>query len=401
MTAQNTPAAYGSIARTFHWLTALLILSAIALGLVADALPYGTSAELARKAQVFSLHKTLGIAAFAVAVLRILWALTQVRPTPLHPDRRLETILAEAVHWALYIALVAAPLSGWLHHAATDGFAPILWPFGQSLPLVPKDPRLAEILGALHWVFTKVLIAAVALHVAGALKHTLWDRDGTLSRMWSGRAPTAALAAPPVRASRRRAPAVAALALWAAALGVGLIVGRGSEAPAAVPLDRIAGEWTVTEGTLAFSVRQMGADVEGQFAGWTAAIAFAPETGTGEVTVTIAIGSLTLGSVTGQALGPDFFASDRHPTATFRATIRPEGTRHVADGTLTLKGVTMPVTLPFDLALDGDTARMSGTVTLDRRDFGIGAALGDESQLGFAVSVSPSLTAVRTTPAPP
>ena len=396
MTAQNTAATYGRIARTFHWLTALLILTAVALGLVADALPYATSGELALKAQVFSLHKTVGIAAFAVAVLRILWALTQVRPAPLHPDRRLETMLADAVHWALYIALVAAPLSGWLHHAATDGFAPILWPFGQSLPLVPKDPQLAEALGALHWVFTKVLIAAVALHVAGALKHALWDRDGTLARMWSGRAP----AAPPARAPHGRAPAIAALALWAAALGAGLLLGRGTEAPAAVPPASVAGDWRVTEGTLAFSVRQMGAEVEGRFADWTAAIAFAPETGTGEVTVTIAIGSLSLGSVTSQALGPDFFAAEAHPTATFQAAIRPEGTGHIAEGTLTLKGITVPLSLPFDLALDGDTARMTGTVTLDRRDFAIGAAFADEAQVGFAVAVTPSLTAVRTAEAP-
>ena len=57
---------------------------------------------------------------------------------------------------------------------------------------------------------------------------------------------------------------------------------------------------------MSISVVQFGSDVTGSFADWTAAIAF-NETATdgkhGEVEATIAITSLTLGSVTDQALG--------------------------------------------------------------------------------------------------
>jgi polyisoprenoid-binding protein YceI len=69
----------------------------------------------------------------------------------------------------------------------------------------------------------------------------------------------------------------------------------------------------------------MGSDVSGRFGDWTAAIAFDPDSGAGEVTVTIAIPSLTLGSVTDQAMQPAFFNAEAHPTATFTAEIRPEG----------------------------------------------------------------------------
>ena len=72
--------------KTFHWLTALLILTLIPLGWYANQLPFDTGAELAFKAQLFSYHKTLGVAAFFVALLRILWALTQPKPAPLHPE---------------------------------------------------------------------------------------------------------------------------------------------------------------------------------------------------------------------------------------------------------------------------------------------------------------------------
>ena len=83
MATANTARSYGSVERTLHWLTALLILTAIPLGLYASDLPYATGAELARKAQVFSLHKTVGVTAFFVALIRIVWALTQ---TPTRPD---------------------------------------------------------------------------------------------------------------------------------------------------------------------------------------------------------------------------------------------------------------------------------------------------------------------------
>jgi polyisoprenoid-binding protein YceI len=62
---------------------------------------------------------------------------------------------------------------------------------------------------------------------------------------------------------------------------------------------------------------------------------------------------------------------------------------------LTLRGVEKPLVLPFDLTITGDTAKMTGEVTLDRRDFGIGASYEDEGTVGFAVGVKITLTAQR------
>ena len=68
---------------------------------------------------------------------------------------------------------------------------------------------------------------------------------------------------------------------------------------------------------------------------------------------------------------------------------------HVAEGTLTLRGVDQPVSLPFDLVIDGNTAQMTGTTTLDRRNYDIGAGQTDEGQLGFGVGVTVDLVAER------
>ena len=393
MPVANTPTRFGAVARGLHWLTALLILTAIPLGLYANDLPYDTSAALAAKAQVFSLHKTLGVATVFVALVRILWALRQPRPVPLHPERRLETAVADLVHWLLYISLLAVPLSGWIQHAATTGFAPILWPLGQDLPLVPKSPTVEHIASTLHWLFGRLLIAAILLHVAGALKHHLIDRDATLRRMIAGRdAPDI-----PQAARHGPGPVLAALAIYAAGAGLAVALTRAAPTPTeTAAAAATTGNWQVTEGTLSFAIRQMGGAVKGSFASWSAAITFDDTTGTGRVSVTIDTTSLTLGSVTDQAKAADFLDTATHPAASFTATIRPEGAAFIAEGTVALRGALNPLALPFTLILEGDTARMEGTTTIDRRAFGIGAKYPDEATVGFTADVTVTLTAKRT-----
>lgn len=52
MPARNSDTRFGTVTRTFHWLVALLILTAIPLGVIANQLPYDTAEALARKAQL-------------------------------------------------------------------------------------------------------------------------------------------------------------------------------------------------------------------------------------------------------------------------------------------------------------------------------------------------------------
>lgn len=381
----NTPRSYGGIARFFHWLTALLIFGNIGLGLAANRAPME---QMALKVQLFSLHKTLGIAVLVVAVLRILWAVMQPRPVPVHPDRRAETLAAETVHWLLYASLVLVPLTGWIEHAATEGYAPILWPLGQGLPLVPKSPALALTFAAIHHLFAWLLMAAIALHVAGALKHALLDRDGVLGRMLWGR---------PAGSGGQGGhvlPALLAAVIFAA--GTGFAVATQQPAPeAAATAEAGTSEWQVTEGTLGFTVRQMGTAVGGGFSDWAAAIDFDPETGTGQVRVSINMESVSVGTVTEQARGAAFFDVAAHPVATFAAAIRPEGEAFLAEGTLSLKGQEAPVILPFTLEIEGDTASMQGTASLDRRDWQVGTGYDDEATVGFPVDVTVDLTATR------
>jgi len=390
----NSDTRFGSVAKVFHWLTAFLILSMLVLGIVASKWPFDTSESLATKGFLFSIHKTLGLFTFFVASLRISWAIIQPRPTALPIDSKLQHFAAETVHWALYGALMLVPLTGWTHHAATTGFAPIFWPFGQTLFFVPQSVGLAAVLGKLHLAFNIVLFASLALHIAGALKHHVIDRDATLKRMLPG---TVDLPSDMVKTAFQKGPALAAFCIWVIAAGIGITFGLAKESTAQVALETVQSEWSVTEGTLVISVDQFGQTVEGTFADWTADINFS-ETPTqgqyGDVSVVIGISSLTLGSVTNEALAADFLNVEGFNTASYSGAILGDTEGYIVDGTLTLVGQSVPLVLPFTLDSDGKSAMANGETTLDRRDFGIGQSYPDAGTVGFNVGIAFDLTAI-------
>jgi polyisoprenoid-binding protein YceI len=291
---------------------------------------------------------------------------------------------------------VLVPLSGWIHHAAASGFAPIWWPFGQNLPLVPKSEVVASAMGGVHWVLTKVLALSLLLHIAGALKHHLIDRDATLRRMLPGTPDLPAL--PPI--PHPRAPLFVGAALWAAALGLAGAMGAGAkpETAAAPTLTEVSSQWQVEQGEVSLTVTQFGNEVTGRFEDWTAQINFDPASLSGvagNVVATISIPSLTLGSVTDQALGVDFLDGTNHPTAVFDAEISVASDGYEAVGTLTIKDNSVPVRLPFALDIKGDRAEMRGDLALDRSDFGVGDTITDTQTLGFGVDIKVTLIATR------
>ncbi len=408
MHTQNTDTRYGAVTKAFHWLTALFILSLIPVGQyatylagqinTAEGLP--DAALVSRTTFLFSLHKTAGVMVFFVALARILWALGQRKPGLLNGHHTLEALAAETMHWLLYGSLVIVPLTGWVHHAATTGFAPIWWPFGQTLPFVPKDEGVAEIATTLHYLFQWVLTVAVALHVAGALKHHVIDRDATLRRMLPGDAE----GQPTAQQPGHLVPAFTAVLVWCGVLLGATTLGWFSHSDHQVtsetssPTVETAGNWVVQDGTLGLSVVQLGSEVTGQFADWTADITYAEtpdDTGThGSVRVTISIPSLALGSVTDQAKGSGYLDAATFPEAVFDARLTDVDGQMQAQGTLTIKDQSVPVTLPFDLTIDAGTATANGAVEVNRLDFGIGEP--GEGSVAFAVTISFDLMALRT-----
>lgn len=136
--------------------------------------------------------------------------------------------------------------------------------------------------------------------------------------------------------------------------------------------------WTVETGSrLGFSGAMNGDGFSGTFSKWVARIRFDPANlAQSTIVVVVATGSARTGeSQRDEALpSADWFSIRTFPTATFRSTaIRSlGGGRFVASGRLKIRSVERPVSLPFTLAITGDRAAMKGSVTIDRRTFGVG-----------------------------
>ena len=195
----NTDSTFGALSRALHWGGAILIFAMIALGIWAVKYPLETPEQMSAKWQLFALHKTIGVCAFGFGALRLVSMALQITPLPLAGHSPAEVFAARTVHWLLSFLMMLVPLAGWVRHASLPGFAPLYLPFGDSLPFVPADPQLSEIASYMHFGFIILLVAALALHISGALKHHLIDRDATLTRMLSGRSDQQSIRSAPAK----------------------------------------------------------------------------------------------------------------------------------------------------------------------------------------------------------
>ena len=154
------------------------------------------------------------------------------------------------------------------------------------------------------------------------------------------------------------------------------------------------------QSSIAFTTKQMGVPVEGQFAKWTADIAFDPKKPeAGKVGFTIAANSATFGvkETDSEMPKPAWFNAAKFPTATFASTaIKAKGAGHFdVAGKLTVKGTTKDVVVPIALAQAGPTTTATGQFTIKRNDFKIGegewtdtSQLADEVLVKFKIALS-------------
>ena len=177
---------YSLVSILLHWTIAALILAQIPLGFRMSDLPFGEA-----KFELFQLHKSVGITILALSLVRLSWRLTH--PAPPLPEHmaRWEKLFARATHVGFYFVMIATPLGGWVLVSASEFNVPTMIWGAIPLPHLPgfesmdADGKRAvyERVAAGHAALAWTTLGLLALHVAGALKHHLLDRDAVLWRM--------------------------------------------------------------------------------------------------------------------------------------------------------------------------------------------------------------------------
>jgi polyisoprenoid-binding protein YceI len=128
---------------------------------------------------------------------------------------------------------------------------------------------------------------------------------------------------------------------------------------------------------LTFRGAVSGQNFDGVFKKWDAQIAFDPkDLKASHATVTIDIGSVVTGDPTRDQMlpTPDWFSAQKFPQATFiTSAITQTGPDHYqAIGDLKIRGASRHVVMPFTLSIVKDIAKMDGSLTINRGEFGIG-----------------------------
>lgn len=160
------------------------------------------------------------------------------------------------------------------------------------------------------------------------------------------------------------------------ALTAAALVAMMSAAPAAFAADYVQAPGS----TLVFASKYDGEVFTGKFASFTTTLSFDPAklaTSKLDVVIPLAGASTGNGDRDSTLSGADFFNVAKFAQARYTATKFRSlgGNQYAADGNLSLRGVSKPVTLTFTWT-PGAQPVLSGKATVKRLDFGVGG--GDD-----------------------
>ncbi|HEY6640537.1 cytochrome b [Povalibacter sp.] len=187
----NTSTQWGWLAKSFHWVTALMIAVIVPVGYVMTStyeLQVTNQQMLAVNIALSKIHHTLGLLILIPVVLRLGWRLKQTTPDDPPGLVAYQRVLAKLNHVFLYVLLLLVPLSGWAA-LSVFGELPIYFFWMEGVPgILPKLPLGHtfgySFFGRMHAYAIYVGGVVLALHIIAALWHHAVKKDSVLRRMW-------------------------------------------------------------------------------------------------------------------------------------------------------------------------------------------------------------------------
>lgn len=180
LAAENESDRYGMVSRMIHWTTAILFITLIPMGIFASMIPE----DAWYRYDYYIVHETLGVIVLALLCVRLFWNKRSKRPELDGSLKPSERKLAHVAHIALYILMVAIPVTGFFmtsYHGFSTSFFAL-----QLEPLWGKS-EVYIIWGTFHKYILQYLVYIIlGAHILGALKHHFIDKHTqALKRMVS------------------------------------------------------------------------------------------------------------------------------------------------------------------------------------------------------------------------
>jgi cytochrome b561 len=184
----KTVSRYHAVLVILHWLLAVLILGALALGYFWLA---ATPNADPHKIAVLRLHMAGGMLILALTVIRFVVRMLTARPTDATTGYPLLDRLAPLTHYGFYLLVILMVATGYAT-GLLAGLPDIVFA-GSGDPLPASFTVFPTFVA--HGYLAALLTGLIALHVLAALYHQVVRKDALLRRMWFGRrlpAPTVA-----------------------------------------------------------------------------------------------------------------------------------------------------------------------------------------------------------------
>ncbi|HEU0117395.1 MAG TPA: cytochrome b [Alphaproteobacteria bacterium] len=178
---------YNSVAKTFHWLIAALIVAMLLIGYFMT-----TMGNSPLKFSLFQWHKSIGITILLLSLGRLGWRFTYTAPALPKAMPQWEKLAARGAHILFYVLIIGMPLTGWVMVSASPMNIPTIlygiipWPHLPVIPTLENKKEIGHAASAVHYYAAWLLAGLLVLHAGAAWKHHLFDRDDVLLRMAPG-----------------------------------------------------------------------------------------------------------------------------------------------------------------------------------------------------------------------
>jgi cytochrome b561 len=175
VTEMPEPGRFTGLSRVLHWLTAVLVFTALFIG-------FAMVNSVGSYAALVTLHKTLGVTILLVMLVRVVNRITHHPPAWPPTIGALEGKIVVLSEMSMYAMLLIQPLVGWAMVSAAG--EPVVVFGALRLPrIAPFDAQVFWVLRQAHSVIAYTLMAAIAAHVSAVLLHTVALRDRLIERM--------------------------------------------------------------------------------------------------------------------------------------------------------------------------------------------------------------------------
>ena len=174
MKLTNNSTEYGFISKTFHWLSAAVLIIQIPLGFYLVDMDFSE-----RRLTVESIHVTLGLSIFYLTLLRLIYKTFNPTPTLKNNIFPGQKIIAKLNHIFLYVSILTITISGALKKLYN----------GEELDLfffnleIQNNFELAEIFYEIHIIGNYTLITLITLHISAVIIHKVMFKENLLTRI--------------------------------------------------------------------------------------------------------------------------------------------------------------------------------------------------------------------------